>query len=208
MLKNELSIKAQHSYDVAIKIVEHREKLIKQKTAESISHYKSLVSFKNSKSEAILFAKRKELLKDNIEALFTKNPLDAKVALLKNNKDFHRFNWSFVKIDRNNPNKEAVKKQIALNRHSTVIYDMNYETALFEAKWSNLEKENEINTKLEMDRLSKDVYLDKNIWESEEEIHQILSEIDDDNIYVEVSNLVEFNALTNSFILSFLTINV
>ena len=35
MLKNELSIKAQHSYDVAIKIVEHREKLIKQKTAES-----------------------------------------------------------------------------------------------------------------------------------------------------------------------------
>ena len=69
MLKNELSIKAQHSYDVAIKIVEHREKLIKQKTAESISHYKSLVSFKNSKSEAILFAKRKELLKDNIEAL-------------------------------------------------------------------------------------------------------------------------------------------
>ena len=111
MLKNELSIKAQHSYDVAIKIVEHREKLIKQKTAESISHYKSLVSFKNSKSEAILFAKRKELLKDNIEALFTKNSLDAKVALLKNNKDFHRFNWSFVKIDRNNPNKEAVKKQ-------------------------------------------------------------------------------------------------
>ena len=161
MLKNELSIKAQHSYDVAIKIVEHREKLIKQKTAESISHYKSLVSFKNSKSEAILFAKRKELLKDNIEALFTKNSLDAKAALLKNNKDYHRFNWSFVKIDRNNPNKEAVKKQIALNRHSTVIYDMNYETALFEAKWSNLEKENEINTKLEMDRLSKDVYLDK-----------------------------------------------
>ena len=44
----------------------------------------------------------------------------------------------------------------------------------------------------------KDVYLDKNIWESEEEIHQILSEIDDDNIYVEVSNLVEFNALTIS----------
>ena len=85
------------------------------------------------------------------------------MALLKNNKDFHRFNWSFVKIDRNNPNKEAVKKQIALNRHSTVIYDMNYETALFEAKWSNLEKENEINTKLEMDRLSKEVYLDKNI---------------------------------------------
>ena len=158
MLKNELSIKAQHTYDVSMKIVEHREKLIKEKTSASISHYKSLVSFKTAKNEAILYAKRKEILKSNIDALFSKNALDAKVEVLKNNKDFHRFNWAFVKIDRKNPNKEAIKKQIALNRHSTVIYDINYENAVFDAKWSNIEKELVIKTKLELDKLSADVY--------------------------------------------------
>lgn len=165
MLKNELSIKAQHTYDVSMKIVEHREKLIKEKTLASISHYKSLVSFKNAKSEEILFNKRKEILKSNIDALFNKNSLDAKVELLKNNKDFHRFNWSFVKIDRNNPNKEAVKKQIALNRHSTVIYDINYENAVYDAKWSNIENELVIKTKLEMDRLSNEIYQDNPSYE-------------------------------------------
>ena len=51
MVKNELSIGAQQSYDVALKIAEHKIKGIKEGTGASISHYKAKVSFKTEKQE-------------------------------------------------------------------------------------------------------------------------------------------------------------
>lgn len=158
MVKNELSLRAQQSYTVALKIAEHNIEKIKEEAAKEVSHYKALVSFKPIKQEEILFETRKKMLKENLDALFTKNPKDAKIVLFKNNYKMHRLNWSFVKIDRNNPNKEAIKKQIALNRHSTVIYDMNHSEEVFAAKWYAIEKENEINEKLEYDRLKQEIY--------------------------------------------------
>ena len=41
MVKNELSIGAQQSYDVALKIAEHIINVIKEGTAKSISSYKA-----------------------------------------------------------------------------------------------------------------------------------------------------------------------
>ena len=158
MVKNELSLHAQQTYEVAKKIAEHNINKVKNEVAASISTYKAKISFKTMKQEEILFNTRKEILKENIDSLFTKNPKDAKVVVFRNNYKMHRLNWSFVKIDRNNPNKEAIKKQIALNRHSTVIYDMNYNQELIDAKWLTIEKENEIKEKLEYDRLKQALY--------------------------------------------------
>ena len=158
MVKNELSLHAQQTYEVAKKIAEHNINKLKNEIAASISVYKAKISFKTMKQEEILFNTRKEILKENLDSLFTKNPKDAKVVVFKNNYKMHRLNWSFVKIDRNNPNKEAIKKQIALNRHSTVIYDMNYNQELIDAKWLTIEKENEIKEKLEYDRLKQRLY--------------------------------------------------
>lgn len=42
------------------------------------------------------------------------------------------------------------------------------------------------------------LYFDNNIWDSEENIHEILDKYDDDQIYVEVNNLAEFKELTIS----------
>lgn len=39
------------------------------------------------------------------------------------------------------------------------------------------------------------LYFDQNIWDSEQSIHEILEKYDDDQIYVEVNNIVEFNEL-------------
>ena len=114
MVKNELSLHAQQTYEVAKKIAEHNINKVKNEVAASISTYKAKISFKTMKQEEILFNTRKEILKENIDSLFTKNPKDAKVVVFKNNYKMHRLNWSFVKIDRNNPNKEAIKKQKVL----------------------------------------------------------------------------------------------
>ena len=42
------------------------------------------------------------------------------------------------------------------------------------------------------------LYLDNNIWDSDEDIHEILDKYDDEQIYVEVNNLAEFKELTIS----------
>ena len=42
------------------------------------------------------------------------------------------------------------------------------------------------------------LYLDNNIWDGDEDIHEILDKYDDDQIYVEVNNLDEFKKLTIS----------
>ena len=81
MVKNELSIGAQQSYDVALKIAEHKIKGIKEGTGASISHYKAKVSFKTEKQEKILFETRKRHLIENLNALYSTNEYDAKVTL-------------------------------------------------------------------------------------------------------------------------------
>ncbi len=158
MVKNEMSLHVQQSYNMALKISENEIKSVKNKTIISIKALNEKVSIKSVKGETNLLLKRKEHLDENVKGLFLKNSHDAKAIVLKNAAQLHRLNWSYVHIARNTLSKEEIRKIMSINRHNTAIYDINYSEEKFIAKWDNIFKENEINYKLELNRLLDELY--------------------------------------------------
>ena len=158
MVKNEMSLHVQQSYDMDLKLAESEIKNIKNKTTVSIKALNEKVQLKNVSGELDLFLKRKEHLDENVKGLFLKNSHDAKAIVLKNAAHLHRLNWSYVKIDRSTLSKEEIRKIMSINRHNTAIYDINYSEECFIAKWDNIYKEDEINYKLQLNKLLDELY--------------------------------------------------
>lgn len=158
MVKNEMSLHVQQFYDMALKLSESEVKNVKNKTTILIKSLNAKVPLKNVKGELDLFLKRKEHLDENVKGLFLKNSHDAKAIVLKNAAHLHRLNWSFVHIDRRTLSKEEIRKIMSINRHNTAIYDINYSEECFIAKWDNILKEDEINYKLQLNKLLDELY--------------------------------------------------
>ena len=154
----DLSINAQQTYKLALKMAEHKIDMAKLEANTKISHYNSLITFKNEVSEGKLYNARLSMLKENIEGLYANNEHDANLVVLANNMKMHKLNWSFVEIDRTNPNKEEIKKRIALYRYSSVIYEVNFEREKHLAKTIKNNFESYINYKLQRDDYCQEIY--------------------------------------------------
>lgn len=158
MVKNEMNLHVQQTYDMALKLSEAEIRKIKSSTSVHVKSLNDKMKFKNVKNEITLFNKRKEDLNENVLALFTNSKHDAKTVVLKNAAQLHRLNWSFNKFDRKILSKEEIRKIMSINRHNTAIYDINYLEEKFEAKWDNILKEDEINYKLQLNKLLDELY--------------------------------------------------
>lgn len=97
MVKNEMNLHVQQTYDMALKLSEAEIRKIKSSTSIHVKSLNDKMKFKNVKNEITLFNKRKEDLNENVLALFTNSKHDAKTVVLKNAAQLHRLNWSFNK---------------------------------------------------------------------------------------------------------------
>lgn len=154
MVKNELSLHASQQYDVLVKMAEHKISKAKNKMTEDILSIEKLVNVKPNTAALKLFNRRKEMLSINIDALFSDNQEEAKLSVLKNNSLFQRENWQYEKIDRNELDKDKVRKILAYSRHATTIYDINLEKQEFLVKKARREFDEYINHRL---RLHKEI---------------------------------------------------
>lgn len=161
MVKNEMSLHSQQSYNVALKIAEHEISKVNKEINKSIAKYGKLVSFKSLRQENELFNLKLAHLKENIDVLFVKNPLDAQTVYLKNEYDYIKKEASFIKVIKDDPNKHIARQEVAKVRRVITVSENNYKRNEFLAKWSNLELENEINYKLAFDAKVTSLYGDK-----------------------------------------------
>ena len=161
MVKNEMSLHSQQSYNVALKIAEHEISRVNKEINKSIAKYGKLVSFKSLRQENELFSLKKVHLKENIDALFVKNPLDAQTVYLKNKYDYIKKEASFIKVIKDDPNKHIARQKVAKVRRVITVSENDYKRNEFFAKWSNLELEDEINYKLSFDAKVSALYGDK-----------------------------------------------
>ena len=113
MVKNELSIKSQQSYKVSLKIAEHEIEKIKKNTSLEIAKYKGLINFKNASQEAEIFKTQKEILRENVDSLFLKCSYASQAIYYKNIYRLKKLEFSYITINKNDPYKEELKKDIS-----------------------------------------------------------------------------------------------
>ena len=160
MVKNDLSVRAQQTQNVALKLASNAIDKIKLEITRNIVSVNGRIPFKQGSSEEKLHQTRLNVLKNNVESLFSKSALSSKAEELKNHFEFKKFEWSFVKIDRTNPDKEQIRKIISLERQRYVARENRYLLASFNAKWHEKEMEEHIKYRLELDRQFQEIYKD------------------------------------------------
>ncbi|MCI5745076.1 MAG: ABC transporter permease subunit [Erysipelotrichaceae bacterium] len=158
MVKNELSIKAQQSYEVSLKIAEHEVSKIKDKINEEITNYKCLVTFRPLSLQEQLYNAHKEALKENIDALFSSNSLACEATFYKNVYKLSRIGMTFIKSEKDSVFKESIHKIIAKNRATLTSYENEYRVLQNKASWYEKCKEDEIAYKLQYDKLVEKIY--------------------------------------------------
>ena len=190
MVKNELSIRAQQTENVAQKLANNQIEKIKLEATKNIVAIHGKIPFMDNDSELQLHASRKEFFKKNIKALFEKSEKTSEAVVLKNKFDYKKYEWSFVKIDRTNPDKEQIRKIISYERQNFVKRENAYLMAQFNAKWYEKELEEYINYQLTLDEKLQAVYGDNPHYE-EETYNQFYQRVN--NEYKELNTKVKEN---------------
>ena len=161
MVKNDLSVRAQQTQNVAVKLASNTIEKLKLEATKNIVAINGRIPFKSNESEEKLHLARINSLKKNIDSLFYKSELASKAEELKNYYEFKKYEWSFVKIDRTNPDKEQIRKIISLERQRYVTRENKYLRASFNAKWHEKEMNEHINYRLQLEEHLQKIYGDK-----------------------------------------------
>ena len=167
MVKNELSIRAQQTENVALKLANNAIEKIKLETTKNVVSVNSKIPFKSNESEIKLQQSRKDFLKKNVDSLFAKSESTSNAIVLKNKFDYKKYEWSFVNIDRSNPDKEQIRKIISYERQAFVNRENKYLLAEFNAKWYEKEKEEHIKYHLGLDEKMQALYGENPHYEHE-----------------------------------------
>ncbi len=166
MVKNELSISTQQSYNVSLKIADHEIGKIKKDTQINIAKYKSLVNFNNIAQEIELFETNKKILKENVKSLFLKSDFASQAVYYKNQYRIKKLNSSYIVINKNDPFKDELIKKVARNRSILTSWENKAIQAEFDAKWYEKNQESRIQFQLQYDKLVQEVYGDQPHLES------------------------------------------
>lgn len=167
MVKNELSIRVAESYRLAKNVANNKLNKYKNETQKNISKVLSFIDFNSQENDEKLQASRIKNLDETLNMLIDYNPYLADIAFYENCRKENILAWSFVNLDRKNPNKEQLRKKIALHRQSLVKIDNEIELAKFKAKLFDIEFDKNIQYKKDyyasLENLYKDNSIDLNI---------------------------------------------
>ena len=158
MVKNEMSINATETYNIETRVADNRLQAFKNQVNVRIFKVNKLTDFKSKKQSLNIFNKQKKIILNALSNLKLDNSNSPRRLFEQELKELNNLIWSYTKIDRTNPNREAIKKQLVSNRVALAELDNAINKYTFDEDREEEEFNREYDYRLEYENAIEECY--------------------------------------------------